>query len=240
MTHLTQKERSLLQDQLSHEEVCIDKYTKYAQKTRNPQLRQLFNEYAQEEQQHYNTIQGLLGQGGQSGQQQGGMQRDSTQSSGQGVQGGKQQSGGAFGGGQGRTQQSGSQQGDTFMSGRVLYGGQVPGTQQPRGYEQRGTQNTQDASPQFMEGRQTMKQMGWTEMSDELTGGKSSGSKEEEAMLNDMLMTEKYVSGTYDTVVFESSSPEVRQAMQHIQKDEQKHGEGIFQYMQQHGMYNPQ
>lgn len=85
-----------------------------------------------------------------------------------------------------------------------------------------------------------MKQRGWTEMSDELTGGQSSGSKEDETMLNDMLMTEKYVSSTYDTVVFESSNPQVRQAMQHIQKDEQNHGEGIFKYMQQHGMYNPQ
>lgn len=54
----------------------------------------------------------------------------------------------------------------------------------------------------------------------------------------DLLSTEKYVSGTYDIDVFESSNPIVRQAMQHIQKDEQKHGEDLFNYMNSHGMYN--
>lgn len=64
---------------------------------------------------------------------------------------------------------------------------------------------------------------------------------QDDAMLcNDMLMTEKYVSGTYDTAIFESVNPNIRQALQHIQKEEQQHGEGIFNYMQQHGMYNPQ
>lgn len=54
----------------------------------------------------------------------------------------------------------------------------------------------------------------------------------------DLLSTEKYVSGTYDTDVFESANPVVRQVMQHIQKDEQKHGEDLFNYMNTHGMYN--
>ena len=64
---------------------------------------------------------------------------------------------------------------------------------------------------------------------------------QQDAMLcNDMLMSEKYVSGTYDTAIFESVNPNIRQALQHIQKEEQQHGEGIFNYMQQHGMYNPQ
>jgi spore coat protein CotF len=54
-----------------------------------------------------------------------------------------------------------------------------------------------------------------------------------------MLMTEKFVSGAYDTAVFESANSDVRQALQHIQREEQQHGEGIFNYMSQHGMYNP-
>ncbi|HBI27857.1 MAG TPA: spore coat protein, partial [Peptococcaceae bacterium] len=28
--------------------------------------------------------------------------------------------------------------------------------------------------------------------------------------------------------------------LNHIQKEEQQHGEGIFNYMNVHGMYNPQ
>ncbi len=59
-------------------------------------------------------------------------------------------------------------------------------------------------------------------------------------LLNDMLMTEKYVSDTYNTAIFEFSDANARQALNHIQKEEQEHGEGIFNYMQSHGMYNPQ
>lgn len=56
----------------------------------------------------------------------------------------------------------------------------------------------------------------------------------------DALTTEKFVSGAYDTVIFEAANPQVRQALQHIQKEEQQHGEGIFNYMAQHGMYQVQ
>lgn len=60
----------------------------------------------------------------------------------------------------------------------------------------------------------------------------------DEMLCSDLLSTEKYVSGTYDTAIFESANPTVRQALQHIQQDEQKHGEELFNYMNSHGMYN--
>ncbi|NLK99989.1 MAG: spore coat protein [Clostridiales bacterium] len=59
-------------------------------------------------------------------------------------------------------------------------------------------------------------------------------------MCIDMLNTEKYVSGTYDTTIFECKSAQVRDVLNHIQKEEQKHGEAIFAYMQSKGMYSPQ
>ena len=59
-------------------------------------------------------------------------------------------------------------------------------------------------------------------------------------LCNDLLMTEKYVSNTYDTAIFEFTDSNIRQVLNHIQKEEQQHGEGIFNYMQSHGMYNPQ
>lgn len=59
-------------------------------------------------------------------------------------------------------------------------------------------------------------------------------------MCIDMLSTEKYVSGTYDTAIFEFSNAQVRDVLNHIQKEEQKHGEAIFAYMQSKGMYSPQ
>lgn len=63
---------------------------------------------------------------------------------------------------------------------------------------------------------------------------------DDRVLCNDLLSTEKYVSGTYDTGVFEAACPTVRQALQHIQQDEQHHGEQLFNYMNSHGMYNVQ
>lgn len=151
---LTQKERTLLEDQKIHEEICIQKYTNYAQQVKDPQLKQLFEQYSSQEQQHYNTINQLL-----QGQQP------------------------ATGGNQGIQQQM----------------------QQTQSQPNAGMANQEDA-----------------------------------AYCTDMLMTEKFVSSAYDTAIFESANSPVRQALQHIQKEEQQHGEGIFNYMQQNGMYNPQ
>jgi spore coat protein CotF len=165
---LTQKERTLLEDQKIHEEICIQKYTNYAQQAKDPQLKQIFNQYAAQEQQHYQTINQLL-----QGQQPG------------------------MSGNQGFQQQQQVQSGN-------------------QGFQQQVQQQVQSQS-----------QTGMT-------------SQEDANLCTDMLMTEKFVSGTYDTAIFEAANPSVRQALQHIQKEEQQHGEGIFNYMQQHGMYNPQ
>jgi len=59
-------------------------------------------------------------------------------------------------------------------------------------------------------------------------------------MCTDLLMTEKYVSGAYDTAIFEFKDTRVRDVLNHIQKEEQKHGEAIFQYMESKGLYNVQ
>ncbi|CCQ95147.1 Coat F domain protein [[Clostridium] ultunense Esp] len=63
-------------------------------------------------------------------------------------------------------------------------------------------------------------------------------SPKDQILLEDLLSTEKYVSGFYDTAVFEAADPNVRQALQHIQQDEQAHGEKLFNYMHSHGMYD--
>ncbi|MGI6132016.1 MAG: spore coat protein [Bacillota bacterium] len=161
---LTQKEQQLLGDQLNHEKVCIQKYSSYAQQVRDPQLKQMFNQYASEEQNHYDTVSQLLS----------GQPANLGMSAGQGRQ-------------QGQFQRQ---------------GGEAAGLQGNVGAA--GMTNQEDAT-----------------------------------ILGDMLMTEKFVSGAYDTAVFESANSDVRQALQHIQKEEQQHGEGIFNYMSQHGMYNP-
>lgn len=70
------------------------------------------------------------------------------------------------------------------------------------------------------------------------TAGSQQGNQRDKMLCTDLLSTEKYVSGTYDSDVFESANPSVRQAMQHIQQEEQKHGEDLFNFMNSHGMYN--
>lgn len=57
-------------------------------------------------------------------------------------------------------------------------------------------------------------------------------------LCQDALTTEKYVSSTYNTTIFEFKNPQIRQVLNHIQKEEQEHGEKIYQYMESHGMYN--
>jgi spore coat protein CotF len=151
MNNLTQKEKGLLQDQKTHEEVCIKKYNDYANKAQDPQLKQLFSSHAKHEQQHLNTVNQLLS-------------------------------------------------------------GQVPGMNQN---QQQGAQGQQA----FKSG----------------TGSKSDGE-----LCNDILMTEKYVSGAYDTAIFEFRDPNIRQTLNHIQKEEQQHGESVFKYMESMGLYNPQ
>lgn len=56
-------------------------------------------------------------------------------------------------------------------------------------------------------------------------------------LCTDMLMTEKYVSAAYNTSIFEFKDPQVRDVLNHIQTEEQKHGEAIFAYMLSKGMY---
>lgn len=283
MPHLTQKERMLLQDQLNHEQICITKYSGYASRTKDPEIRRMFYEFASEEQQHYDTINNLL-QG--SGQSQGQSQGQSTQQQ-SGTQAGRRHQAGSQGAGwqatgnqsmTGNVGQTGGQAGTTqgsqtdsyqatsggsgqnWMSEtRTVYGGQITqGTQSGGGQSGQMTRRSQGSqSNQSHQGIQGTQGAGLTQQSQQtgLTQGTQSqrgslnfeagselsmSTSDDKSMLEDMLMTEKYISGAYDTAVFETSNQQVKQALQHIQRDEQKHGEQIFNYMQQRGMYQPQ
>lgn len=57
-------------------------------------------------------------------------------------------------------------------------------------------------------------------------------------LCSDVLSTEKHVSSVYDTCIFEFKDQNVRDALNHIQKEEQEHGKQVYDYMSQHGMYN--
>lgn len=57
-------------------------------------------------------------------------------------------------------------------------------------------------------------------------------------LCSDLLTTEKHVSSLYNTCVFEFGQHELRQVLNQIQTDEQKHGEQIYKYMQANNMYS--
>lgn len=157
---LSQKENQLLQDQKTHEKICIQKYQKYAQQASDPKLKQLFQSYAEQEQQHLNTIDSILN-------------------------------------------------------------GQVPSMNQSQ-----NSQSTQQSQQNSTQAQSTTTQSG--------------ASQADATLCTDMLMTEKYVSNAYDTAIFEFADSKVRQALNHIQKEEQEHGEGIFNYLSSQNMYNVQ
>lgn len=54
----------------------------------------------------------------------------------------------------------------------------------------------------------------------------------------DALNIEKHVSSMYNTSIFEFCSPELRNVLNHIQKEEQQHGQELYNYMSTNNMYN--
>ncbi len=172
--NFSQKERTLLEDQKNHEKICIQKYSNYASLAQDPQLKTIFQQNGQTEQEHYNTLDQLL-KGQMPQMQQSGSQGSSSQ--------------------QGSQQQSGSQQ-------------------------------------------MQMKAQQMSQSSNFMPKGQSQNyNNSDKDLCTDMLMTEKYVSGAYNTAIFEFRDPQVRNILNHIQKEEQQHGESIFKYMENNGMY---
>ncbi len=56
-------------------------------------------------------------------------------------------------------------------------------------------------------------------------------------LCTDVLSGEKQVSHLYDTATFEFRDKNVRDYLNHIQKDEQTHGKILYDYMTVNGMY---
>lgn len=65
---LSNKERLLIEDNLNAEYLCIRKYLQYAAMASDPKLKQTFADLASKEEQHANTLKGILAQNGISSQ----------------------------------------------------------------------------------------------------------------------------------------------------------------------------
>ena len=61
--------------------------------------------------------------------------------------------------------------------------------------------------------------------------------KNDQFLCHDALSMEKYVSSAYDTSIFEFTDAGVRNALNHIQKEEQEHGEQLYTFLSVNQMY---
>lgn len=149
MITFTPKEQSLLRDLTAQEQICVEKYSKYAADACDGGLKNLFTAIAQAEQKHLDTLNQI-----------------ST----------------------GTVPQMGG-------------GGAKPAAPaQPAPYQE--AERQQDAF-----------------------------------LCKDALSTEKYVSGAYDTSIFEFTDTAVRSALNHMQKEEQEHGQQLYQFMAANNLY---
>lgn len=125
-----------------------------------------------------------------------------------------------------------------FQTITQLLNGQIPSitNQSSSGTQQQ--QNSQMQNSQQQNQQNSAVPQTWQVSNDQSASGSSKLTDKD--MCIDMLSTEKYVSGTYDTAIFEFKDPRIRDVLNHIQKEEQKHGEKLFLYMQSKGMYGQQ
>jgi len=57
-------------------------------------------------------------------------------------------------------------------------------------------------------------------------------------LCSDLLADEKHVSSLYNTCIFEFKDKNIRDTLNHIQKEEQEHGKAIYDYISANNMYN--
>ena len=149
---LTQKETGLLKDLKSQEQLCIEKYSKYAEDAHDPCLKSLFQSIKTTEESHLSTVTRILG----------------------------------------------------------------------------GEEVSMSAAPSAV-----------SEKLECSTSSVPEADKSADAFLcKDALAMEKHVSALYDTSIFEFSSPTLRDTLNHIQKEEQNHGEKLYMYMSMNNMYS--
>ena len=60
MINLTEKERYIIEDLKSQEELCIQKYAFYENMAYDPELKKLFNNLKKKEQEHYQSLANVL------------------------------------------------------------------------------------------------------------------------------------------------------------------------------------
>ncbi len=150
---LTEKEKLLLKDLKTAEQLCINKYDEYAKKATDKKLQNLFNSIKSKEEEHLKTVQKIMD-------------------------------------------------------------GKTPTVNS-------GAKSKSSSSPSALKTNANLSEK---------------DKKYNCYLCQDALSTEKYVSATYNTSVFEFAQPKLRNVLNHIQKEEQEHGLKIYQYLSANNM----
>jgi len=264
VTSFSQKERLTLEDQKHHEEICITKYDIYASQAKDPKLKQLFSQYKSIEQQHYDTVNQLL-QGQSLQNYAGAQGKPGQSSQGYGNQSyGNQNYGNQSYGNQGYGTSSGASK-DWGQTSHWSHGGGYTGQNyksssgQASGQQKDSSSNSGASSYQGLSGTANTqggpgqwnyeqaadwafgKTQSWGSQPNAFSQGWEQGSQPAVSdsidyfLCSDMTLTENFISSSYNNAVFAMSDSQVIKTLQHIQKEEQEHGEGIKKYMEQHG-----
>ncbi|MCH5252784.1 MAG: ferritin-like domain-containing protein [Lachnospiraceae bacterium] len=149
---LTEKETTVIKDLQTQEKTCVEKYRFYEKSANDNQLKQLFHQLGDDEQEHFDS----LGQ---------------------------------------------------------LLKGEIPKV----GATTTGTE-------------------GFTPTATYSSGDNSEEKKHDEFLCTDSIATEKLVSSTYNTDLFQFAATNVRKLLNHIQTEEQNHAEMIYKYKTANGM----
>ena len=89
-------------------------------------------------------------------------------------------------------------------------------------------------TPQMNAGSGSQTQMTFTAT---YGAGNDQNKQDDFYLCSDALSTEKHVSSSYNISVFEFSDENLRNTLNHIQKEEQEHGKMIYDYMSANNMY---
>lgn len=57
---LKEKERTAIEDLQTQEKTCVEKYAKYAEQAKDPELKKLFETLSKKEQEHYDSLEQVL------------------------------------------------------------------------------------------------------------------------------------------------------------------------------------
>lgn len=181
MTILTNKEKMVVEEEKSHEELCILKYEKALEEACDLELKKLFNSILEHEKEHLKTLNRILS-------------------------------------------------------------GDIPDIEKESKEKTKKDKVNPDDSKsiksfnkiQLNMFQNKMKLKMGLETANELTPEEQ---KENDYLLcQDALVGEKFVSSTYNNSIFECLNSDLRKVLNHIQKDEQEHGEQITNYLLSQGL----